>query len=243
MDNERTKALLLLFSELAAMRADRLWDDGSRAGYLDVVRNWEEPLLAGVVRYLKMHHAEGWRPSPAELCQIAVKVVAPVPATDAVYAEIVHLADAIGLYCQRHEARPNLRVEGTPVFSSHYVEKTVERLGGWRRICCWNTIEDGSLINSVRRICDSLASEWRYNIVEQLALPIEQRNPIYFTKPAGRLGPSPLGLVVQNPLVLQAFEGYVSGRGEQRVAMPDDVRTAMTLIGPQKEDDNGDDAL
>lgn len=75
-----------------------------------------------------------WRPSPAELRELAVHQAVPLPDASEVIAEIAGLLESVGLYGVVHPENPRVRLPGAPPMSPLATE-VVRRLGGWERLC------------------------------------------------------------------------------------------------------------
>lgn len=124
-----------------------------------------------------------WRPSPAELREIAADLASPVPSVSSLWAECWHKA---------------IHVQYTrPEWTHPLIGEIVSQMGGWQamRETSWHDSHPAHIDAQRRRfeaIYGLLLSEWREAVCEQLSLPPRERDPKYFPKRQQFIAPKSL---------------------------------------------------
>lgn len=112
-----------------------------------------------------------WRPSPAELRELAARLESPTPTADAALTEVQVLIRRFGANAMQHPERPSVRVMGEPDFSHPLVESAVRRIGGWARICAGEAqYQEGGFDGAFRAVYERAESDFR----EQVAAALQQ---------------------------------------------------------------------
>lgn len=112
-----------------------------------------------------------WRPSPAELREIAANLVSPLPAPCVLWGEFWHKA------IHQNYA--------TPAFTHPLLDAITVQLGGWRHIRSnyWPDSHPAH-IDALRSRFDAIYAQcseaWREAVCAQLAFPAPERDPRYF---------------------------------------------------------------
>ena len=134
MDDYLDTCLSLLEAMNAAANA-AAWPVQSQI-YEMLLSCWTGELARRVVRYAVMNCR--WRPTVAELREIAAKIESPIPARDEAFAEVIYYVREYGMNAAPHPKspdNPNIRACGPPRFSHPLVAAAVRRCGGWEAIC------------------------------------------------------------------------------------------------------------
>lgn len=166
--NEHVTEMLSLLQAMNAAN-NQNWDVQWRIYHLLLFR-WPDELGREVVTHAALNCK--WRPSPAELREIAAKMESPVPAVDAAMEEVLTLMRRHGAYAAPHPDfpdRPGIRTLGEPPFSHPLIASAVRRLGGWVGLCEGDTqYQSGGLQGSFRDVYNRSSSEWHEKVMECL---------------------------------------------------------------------------
>lgn len=143
---------------------DALWDI-----YDALLTAWGDTLARRVCTHAALTCK--WRPSPAELREIAARIESPTPNADAALTEVQTLIRRYGANAAPHPDNPNVRVMGEPPFSHPLVGAAVRRLGGWARICAGEAqYQEGGFDGAFRAVYDRAEGDFR----EQVSAALQQ---------------------------------------------------------------------
>ncbi len=163
------------------------WDDAQRQRYAIALNRLVPALGRAVVQEIAL---EKWRPAPADILRAAARRLSPCPDADDAYGEALYKAHTIGRYCQplsgpiqgrEDPGTGNCYVEGAPPFSHPLINRALFAIGGWAAFCSGESGELGTALKAqFRDAYKCRAAEWVEEVVEQLSLPEERRDPRYF---------------------------------------------------------------
>src|SRR5438552_16577411 len=115
------RVMTACLSRLRLMRAgnDQAWTDDStpifEAEYIDVMRHWDDELAVRVVNHARNHLA--WRPSRAELNDLAARFCEQLPTEGQAWSEFYHK-----VVCYEYRI---------PTFTHPILDDIAVALGGW----------------------------------------------------------------------------------------------------------------
>ena len=110
-----------------------------------------------------------YRPSVRELLTIASEMLAgPHPTTGEAWHTVERLMMTRGIYCRPDPYHENVYREGAPVFPHAFIERAVERMGGWRSMCL-SDMDMGSIRAQFQRAYDEVLEEARRKNCDALA--------------------------------------------------------------------------
>lgn len=146
-----------------AQSFDALWEI-----YDGLLTAWGEMLAKRVCTHAALTCK--WRPSPAELREIAARLESPTPTADAALTEVQNLIRRFGANAMPHPENPRVLIMGEPPFSHPLVGAAVRRLGGWARICAGEAqYQEGGFDGAFRAVFDRAADDFR----EQVAVALQ----------------------------------------------------------------------
>lgn len=136
-----------------------------------LLSRWDEATTRRTVEWAVFHCK--WRPSVAELREIAANLCAPVPTADEALEELRTLIAEFGRYAAPHpdypERFPYMAGPGIPVFTHPLIESTVRRLGGYIAICDGEAqYQEGGLSGAFRAVYNRAAESWRDRVADAL---------------------------------------------------------------------------
>lgn len=110
-----------------------------------------------------------WRPSFAELRQIAAKIESPLPDRDAAFAEVLYWIRKRGMNAKQDPQNPRIFYPGAPDFSHPLIAAAVKRCGGWEAICSGDAqMQEGGLSGHFKGNYDRAAVLWVEKVQESL---------------------------------------------------------------------------
>lgn len=166
-----------LASALELMPSSWQWKPG-HAGLYAIVLDELGPDLSRTALNWAVRHCK-WRPAPAELRDIAIRIAHPTPDASQVTGEIVAAIEEFGLYGCRDPDRPNCYSEGMPDCLSAEAVAVVRRMGGWMRICQSPTEGQVPLEKQIAAAHASIGSAQLYDgTADRAALPASIRQAI-----------------------------------------------------------------
>lgn len=210
---------------LETMQSGQEWSKPLAQMYLMAFQTLGETCSRLAVQWACLN--EKWRPSPAELRQFAARIASPYPDAEAAYSEILHKAQAVGLYGRPDPKRPTVFVEGAPPMSHPIVSQIVGYCGGWEQICSGEANKAEGLRKQVRSAHESVSREWEAKVIENLALPESKRDPRYF--PVWRRHELPSWFVPEVDMGLSLPPA--PREPENLVPMPPDVAEKLAALG------------
>lgn len=143
------------------------WSEDEAQLY-DVALNSIPPLLVPEVVHRALTSYD-FRPSVRELLTIASDMLAgPHPTTGEAWHVVERLMLTRGIYCRPDPFHENVYREGAPEFPHAYIERAVDRMGGWRSICL-SELDLGSIRAQFQRVYDDVLEETRRKNCEALA--------------------------------------------------------------------------
>jgi hypothetical protein len=112
-----------------------------------------------------------WRPSPAELREMAAQLVSPLPSVGILWAEFWHKAIHTGYT--------------VPGWTHPILSDLAAELGGWQgvRETSWpesHPAHVDALRSRFEAVYGTCSTAWRESVCEQLAFPRAERDPRYF---------------------------------------------------------------
>lgn len=128
-----------------------------------VLRRWPLDLAGRVVDRALMTCR--WRPSVAELREIAAKLESPKPTVDEALDEVLTLITRFGAFGKRDPDNPHCYLAGPPEFSHPLVAAVVRRVGDWEAICAGDSQhQSGGLHGAFREAYGRSAQDWESQV-------------------------------------------------------------------------------
>jgi hypothetical protein len=165
------KCLAILRTMLSAQ--SQPWREELEEMYLYTLRSIGEEYGKRAVMHARTDVAWKWRPEPNELFALAADLASPLPSEGKLWSELWHKATHAE-YAQ-------------PRWTHPFLVRLTEHLGGWRELrgMYYHDTERNSVEALRRRFekaCRELSDEWRRDVLTQIALPVEERDPAFFQK-------------------------------------------------------------
>lgn len=152
-----------LFTTLQTMNSSsgNAWTTAMYPVYDLALEGIEDELIFKLIKHMARHCK--WRPSPAELIDMACEIASPIPTEVEVFNKIVNVCET---------------GEGGHYLNSHIiVADVVQACGGWWHIAHG---ESKYLPKQVADAYKQISESWQQNVKDQLAIAPEFRDMKYF---------------------------------------------------------------
>ncbi len=163
---------------------------------------WGDVLSIKVCTHAALHCK--WRPSPAELREIAAKLESPVPSADDAWSEVRSLVNQYGIHARPHPVRPTIRIAGPPDFTHPLIERVVRYCGGWEDVCDGKAqMQTGGLRGAFVATYTRTETEWVESVAKCLESQIRPAELFPVWKP---FDISAAMVVVDTPRIVKASD-------------------------------------
>ena len=150
--------------------------DSDVAAYHELFAHWTPDMVMTLMAALR--ERKEWRPSYAEVLEIAAETFAPVPNQAMVEREILDEITRVGIYGRRSVNHPLAFTAGAPDFSHPLITRIIS-LMGWVEVCSWDDRRT-SLKKAIGETYQIVVAEWKTRVRRELQRPVCERHKTFF---------------------------------------------------------------